>query len=144
MGNCNIHFGYCSFSDEVIQMGQYRKSRLSEEVKKEISRILRTMKDPRLGFVSVIKVDVDKDMSSAKIYVSHFGSGDFADTMAALRKGSGYIRTELAKALKTRTVPQLTFVEDHSIEEGFKITEILNDYNSSHPTADSGAESEEN
>ena len=69
-------------------MGQYRKSRLGEELKKEISAIIRTMKDPRLGFVSVIKVDVDADMSSAKIYVSHFGSGDFADTMAALKKGA--------------------------------------------------------
>lgn len=124
-------------------MGQYRKSRLSEEVKKEISRIIRTMKDPRLGFVSVVKVDVDADMSSAKIYVSHFGSGSFADTMAALNKGSGYIRSELAKAIKTRTVPQLIFVEDHSIEEGFKITEILNDYNSSHPASDMGDEPEE-
>lgn len=124
-------------------MGQYRKSRLSEELKKEISRIIRTMKDPRLGFVSVIKVDVDADMSSAKIYVSHFGSGAFADSMAALKKGSGYIRSELAKALKTRTVPQLIFVEDHSIEEGFKITEILNDYNSSHPAGDMDGKDEE-
>ena len=121
-------------------MGQYRKSRLGEELKKEISAIIRTMKDPRLGFVSVIKVDVDADMSSAKIYVSHFGSGDFADTMAALKKGAGYIRSELAKKLKTRTVPQLIFIEDHSIEEGFKITEILNDYNKNHPSSHDGAE----
>lgn len=121
-------------------MGQYRKSRLGEELKKEISAIIRTMKDPRLGFVSVIKVDVDTDMSSAKIYVSHFGSGDFADTMAALKKGAGYIRSELAKKLKTRTVPQLIFIEDHSIEEGFKITEILNDYNKNHPSSHGGAE----
>ena len=136
--------GYCSFSEKkVIYMGQYRKGRLAEELKKEISRIIRTMKDPRLGLVSVIKVDVDADMSSAKIYVSHFGSGDFADTMAALKKGSGYIRSELAKALKTRTVPQLIFVEDHSIEEGFKISEILNDYNKSHPASPDGEEQEQ-
>lgn len=124
-------------------MGQYRKNRLAEELKKEISRIIRTMKDPRLGLVSVIKVDVDADMSSAKIYISHFGIGDLNDTMVALKKGSGYIRSELAKALKTRTVPQLVFIEDHSIEEGFKISEILNDYNTAHPTATEEADENE-
>ncbi len=121
-------------------MGQYRKNRLDEELKKEIARIIRGMKDPRLGMVSVMKVDVDADMSAAKIYVSHFGSGSFADMMAVLHKGSGYIRSELAKVIKTRTVPQLIFIEDHSVEEGFKITEILEDYNRSHPPTRTEAE----
>jgi ribosome-binding factor A len=107
-------------------MAQYRKNRLDEELKKSISAILRDMKDQRLKFVSVLKVDVDSDMSSAKVFVSYFGSEDRADVMNSLKKGAGFVRSQLAKELKTRTVPEIKFVEDNSIEQTFKITNILN------------------
>ena len=116
-------------------MGQYRKNRLAEEIKKELSDIIRTMKDPRLGLLSIIKVEVDADLSNAKIYISHFGMAEEKDeTMAALQRGSGYIRRELAKRLQTRTVPELVFVEDHSIEQGFRISQILADYEKQNPS----------
>lgn len=116
-------------------MGQYRKNRLAEEIKKELSDIIRTMKDPRLGLLSIIKVEVDADLSNAKIYVSHFGmAAEKDETMAALQRGSGYIRRELAKRLQTRTVPELVFVEDHSIEQGFRISQILADYEKQNPS----------
>lgn len=109
-------------------MAQYRNRRLAEEIKKEIADIIRQMKDPRLQLVSVLAVQVDNELDKAKVYISHFSQDDRDETMAALKKAAGYIRTELAKRLKTRTVPELVFMDDHSIEAGFKITELLEQY----------------
>ena len=110
-------------------MAQYRNRRLAEGLKKEIADIIRQMKDTRLQLVSVLAVQVDRELTQAKVYVSHFAQGKAKDeTLAALRTAGGYIRSELAKKLHTRTVPELVFVDDHSIEAGFKITEMLADY----------------
>jgi ribosome-binding factor A len=109
-------------------MAQYRNRRLAEELKKEIADIMRHMKDPRLQLVSILAVQVDNELAQAKVFVSHFTTEGQDETLAALKKASGFMRSELAKRLKTRTVPELVFVDDHSIEAGFKITEMLADY----------------
>lgn len=117
-------------------MAQYRSGRIAEEMKKEIADIISNMKDPRLSFVSIIDVKVDTELALAKVYVSYFGMAEADDEnnhMTVLKKAAGHMRSELAKRLKTRTVPELKFVEDHSIEEGFKIDDILADYNSKLP-----------
>lgn len=110
-------------------MAQYRNRRLSEELKKEIADIVRQLKDPRLKLVSILAVQVDRELTQAKVYVSHYAVGGAKDdTLAALRRAGGHIRSELARRLHTRTVPELVFVDDHSIEAGFKISEMLADY----------------
>ena len=109
-------------------MAQYRNRRLAEELKKEISDIMRHMKDPRLQLASVLAVQVDNELALAKVFVSHFTQAETDDTIKALTKAAGYMRSELAKRLKTRTVPELVFVDDHSIEAGFRITELLDEY----------------
>lgn len=109
-------------------MAQYRNRQLAEELKREIADIVRQMKDPRLQMVSVLAVQVDNELDKAKVFVSHFTQENTDDSIAALKKAAGYIRSELAKRLKTRTVPELVFVDDHSIEAGFKITELLSAY----------------
>lgn len=109
-------------------MAQFRNRRLAEELKKEIADIVRNMKDPRLQLVSVLAVQVDNELDRAKVFVSHFSKEEQDESIAALKKAAGYIRSELAKRLKTRTVPELVFVDDHSIEAGFKITEMLDAY----------------
>ncbi len=115
-------------------MAKYRKRRIAEELKKEISDIIRHMKDSRLALVSVLDVRVDSELSLAKVYVSHYDGGEGGDqTLEALRGAAGHIRSELARRLKTRTVPELRFVDDHSIEAGFKITEILSEYDRNLP-----------
>lgn len=128
-------------------MAQFRNRRLAEEIKKELADIIRQMKDPRLQMVSVLAVQVDNELDKAKVYVSHFTQEEMDETIAALKKAAGHIRSELAKRLKTRTVPELVFVDDHSIEAGFKITEMLEAYEreraGKYPVSES-AESEEN
>ena len=111
-------------------MARYRNRRLSEEIKKELSGIVRQMKDPRLQLVSILAVQVDNELTQAKIFVSHYAEEQSGkdETLAALRAAGGYMRSELAKRLKTRTVPELVFVDDHSIEAGFRITEMLAEY----------------
>lgn len=122
-------------------MAQYRNRRLAEEIKKELAVIVRQMKDPRLQLVSILAVQVDNELTQAKVYVSHYTQDkeEKDDTLTALKTASGYIRTELAKRLKTRTVPELMFIDDHSIEAGFRITEMLAEYEkerSSNPEQD--------
>lgn len=109
-------------------MAQFRNRQIAEELKREIADIVRNMKDPRLQMVSVLAVQVDNELDKAKVYVSHLTQEAQDESVAALKKAAGYIRSELAKRLKTRTVPELVFVDDHSIEAGFKITEMLSAY----------------
>ncbi len=116
-------------------MVNYRNNRLSGEMQKEIADIIQNhIKDPRLGFVSVVGVEVAKDLSAAKVFVSHLGDEvSLAATMKALESGAGFIRRELARRLKTRTVPELTFYDDHSIEYGMKINKMLGEVISPNP-----------
>lgn len=106
-----------------------RLMRLQEEIKKEVSFILqRKVKDPRLGFVSVTDVELSRDLSYCKIYVSILGDEEQRQlTMLGLQQATGFIRSELAKEIRMRKVPQLTFLYDSSLEYGSKIDAILKD-----------------
>lgn len=110
-------------------MVQYRTGRLSEEFKKEISEIIQNdIKDPRVGFVSVVHVDVSGDLRHAKVYVSVLGDEKTtADSMTALKSASGFIRREIAQRIQLRYTPELTFLYDDSIAHGAKISKILAD-----------------
>ena len=116
-------------------MAQYRKNRLSHDMKKEISEIIQNdMKDPRLGFISIMAVDVAGDLAVAKVYVSHLGSEEnLKESMEALKSGAGFIRRQLSKRFQTRTVPELIFIADDSIEHGMKISKILDEYKAEIP-----------
>lgn len=110
-------------------MVQYRADRLGEEFKKEISSIIRNqVKDPRVGFVSVVYVDVSGDLRHAKIYFSVLGDDKaIAETIQALKSATGFIRREIARRIQLRYTPELTFIYDDSIAHGAKISKILAD-----------------
>ncbi len=107
-----------------------RTSRLNGEYQKEISVILRRLKDkaPDLkGLISVTEADVAPDLKTAYIYVSIYGANE-ADTkrsFAILQENAGYIRHELAQEMRMRTVPSLTFRMDGSMSYGSKMDEIF-------------------
>jgi len=108
-----------------------RFNRLQEEIKKEISHIIQhKVKDPRLGFVSVTGVELSRDYAHCKIYISVLGD-DIAQeqTMEGLAKATGFIRTELARSIRFRNVPQLSFHYDSSMEYGSRINAILKELN---------------
>ena len=107
-----------------------RTSRLNGEYQKEISEIIRRLKDRTSdikGLVSVTEVDVAPDLKTAIVYVSIFGKGDeeAKRTFDALQENAGYIRHELAQVMRMRTVPALTFRMDKSIVYGAKMDELF-------------------
>ena len=104
-----------------------RLGRIDEEYRKEISQIIGyELKNPSVtGLISVTKVKVTNDLKFAKVYVSILNSKNVKDTLAGLKKSSGYIRSELAKRINLRNTPELIFELDDSIEYDAKIDSIL-------------------
>ena len=104
-----------------------RLGRIDEEYRKEISQIIGyELKNPNVtGLISVTKVKVTNDLKFAKVYISILNSKNVKDTLAGLKKSSGYIRSELAKRINLRNTPELIFELDDSIEYGAKIDSIL-------------------
>ena len=107
-------------------MASFKIDRINEEMKKEMSQILRTIKDPRVntGFVTITHCDVSGDLKFAKIFFSVIG-GDFDEVKKGLISARGYIRKTLADNLNLRNTPELTFIHDNSMEQGDKINKIL-------------------
>ncbi len=107
-----------------------RTSRLNGEYQKEISVILRRLKDraPDLkGIISVKEADVAPDLKTANIYVSIYGAGeqDTKRSFEILQQNAGYIRHELSQVMRMRTVPALTFKMDGSMSYGSKMDELF-------------------
>lgn len=106
-----------------------RFERINEELKKEISHIISyELNNPNVtGLISVTKAKITPDLKYAKIYVSILNSKNIKETLAGLKKSSGYIRTEIAKRINLRITPELIFELDDSMEYGAKIDSILKD-----------------
>ncbi len=107
-----------------------RTSRLNGEYQKEISSILRKVKDrkPDLkGLISVTEVDVAPDLKTAYVYVSIFGASEEESkrSFAILQESAGFIRRELSQVMRMRTVPALTFRTDGSMTYGAKMDELF-------------------
>ena len=110
-------------------MASNRIGRINEEIQRELSALLRTVKDPRLqgGLFTVTHVDTTSDLRYAKVYISALDKNQEKDMMRGLRSASGYLRRELGAALKLRYTPELQFVADDSIAQGAHILEMLRD-----------------
>ena len=104
-----------------------RLGRIDEELKKEISNIINyELNNPKItGMISVTRAKTTPDLKYAKVYVSILNSKNVKDTLANLKKSSGFIRSEIAKRINLRITPELIFVLDDSMEYGAKIDQIL-------------------
>jgi ribosome-binding factor A len=94
---------------------------------REVSDIIHNkLKDPRMGFVSVTKVELSPDCTSAKISVSVLGGdGEKSKTMHALQHARGFVQREAGHAVRLRTMPRITFQLDESIEKSIEICRII-------------------
>jgi ribosome-binding factor A len=109
-------------------MVKYRSGRINEEIKKEISDIIRNeIRDPRLtAMVSVTRVDVTKDLRFAKVFVSIFGNEDEKkNSFNALKSSAGFLRREVGHRVNLRYTPELTIELDNTIEHGMHINALL-------------------
>ena len=111
-------------------MPSNRIGRINEEIQREMSSLIRTVKDPRVadaGMVSVTAVETTPDLKYAKIFVSVLDKSASAQALKGLKSASGYLRRELGRALNLRNTPELTFVRDDSIDTGAHILDMLRD-----------------
>ena len=107
---------------------KYRKDRLEELIKRIVAEIImRELKDPRIGFVTITGVELNKDYTEAKIGVSILGSStDVRKSMEGIRSSSGFVQKLLGKELKIRNLPRVYFYLDKSVEEGVDMVNMIN------------------
>ena len=114
-----------------------RMARINEEVRRELSEILRNeVKDPRIDapLLSVLKADTTRDLKYCKVYISILGDPKMREeTAQALKQASGFIRRELAARLNLRNTTELKFIMDDSIEYSIHIAKMLKDYSTEKP-----------
>lgn len=104
-----------------------RTDRISEEVKRELSEVIRNLKDPRIPLMtSVVAVDVTGDLRYATAYISVMGSEEEKkEALKGLKAAAGYIRREIGSRVLIRSTPEFIFKLDDSIEHGAYINNLL-------------------
>ncbi len=113
-------------------MAGHRSDRITEDVARELTAILRTVKDPRVSgtMLSIVRAEVTNDLSYATVYVSSMDGMEAAkNAVKGLKSAAGYMRRELGHALKLRHVPELRFVADDSIAYSAKLSATLHSLN---------------
>ena len=107
-------------------MPNYRRGRINDEVRRELSALLREIKDPRVqgAMISITAVEVTPALKYAAVYFSVL-AGDPEQTRAGLESAAGFIRREIAARLNLRNTPQFSFRHDRSIEHGAHIAKLL-------------------
>jgi ribosome-binding factor A len=106
-----------------------RGSRLAEQIQHELAEAIRAeLKDPKVGFVTLTGVEVSPDHSHAKVFFTVFGdAAGVEETRRALTRAAGFLRSQLARALTTRTVPELHFLHDASVERGMHLSKLIDE-----------------
>ena len=117
-----------------------RADRVGDQMKQEIADILmRKIKDPRIGFVTVTDVDLSDDLRNAKVYVSVYGGDDQKKaSLEGLKSAASFIRSEVGRRMRLRCVPELLFRFDATVERGAHIMELLREIDEKKDTRGSG------
>ena len=112
--------------------------RINEDIQRELSALLRDIKDPRVnqGMISITAVDTSGDLSQTKVYLSVYDLKSEKEFLKGLKSASGHLRYELGRALSLRHTPQLQFELDSSLERGANIASILHNLDISHEDSD--------
>jgi ribosome-binding factor A len=105
-----------------------RARRIGEQIQRELAQLIQhEINDPRLGkMVSVSGVEVSRDLAHAKVYITQMiGDDSREDTLVALNSAAGFLRSEVGRRLSVRTVPQMKFFYDNSIERGGELSALI-------------------
>ncbi|MFP4698105.1 MAG: 30S ribosome-binding factor RbfA [Eubacteriales bacterium] len=108
-----------------------RMIRINEEIKRELSSIIRSLKDPRIHpMTTIIEVDATNDLKHCKVFISVLGKEEEQkDSVQGLNNASSYIRTLLARTINLRNTPEIKFVGDQSIERSIRMSKLIDEVN---------------
>ena len=106
-----------------------RLGRIAEQIQKDLAELVRTeLKDPRVGMITLTGVEISSDHHHAKVFFTTLGGEDSAaKAVNGLEHASGFLRSQLAKGLKLRLVPELHFVYDESVERGVRLSRLIDE-----------------
>ena len=109
-------------------MASNRINRINEEIQKELSGLLRTVKDPRVQdtMISITRVETTPDLRYTKVYVSFLQENKADDAMKGLKSAAGYLRRQLGSNLKLRYAPEIVWALDDSITYGARMLKLIN------------------
>ena len=109
-------------------MASNRINRINEEIQKELSSLLRTVKDPRVQdtMISITRVETTPDLRYTKVYVSFLQEDKAAEAMKGLKSAAGYLRRQLGTNLRLRYAPEIVWAADDSIVYGAKMLSLIN------------------
>ena len=127
-------------------MASNRIGRINEEIQRELSALIRTLKDPRVsatGMVSITRVDTTGDLRYSRIYISALDKSQEKDILKGLKSAAGYLRRELGAALRLRYTPELQFIADDSIQYGAHILGLIHEVARKDEAREAEAETEE-
>lgn len=104
-----------------------RSQRVSEQILRELAELIRLeVKDPRVGFITLTEVELTPDYAHAKVYfTSMTGQEGLEETLAGLRRASGFLRRELGRRVRIHTTPELHFHYDKSVEQGSRMSQLI-------------------
>ena len=119
-------------------MASNRINRINEEIQKELSNLLRTVKDPRVAetMISITRVETTPDLRYTKVYVSILQTEKAGDALKGLKSAGGYLRRELGSALNLRYTPELNWALDDSITYGARMLKLINSLEVKHDDDD--------
>lgn len=114
-----------------MRKNSIKNTRINGEVQRELSNIIRELKDPHIGIMTTVTaVEVAPDLKTCKAFISVLGDEQAkADTMAGLKSAAGFIRRELARTVNLRNTPEIRFIMDESIEYGMKMDKLIKEIN---------------
>lgn len=104
-----------------------RSARVAEQIKRELAELIQLeVKDPRVGLVSLTDVEITPDYAHAKVFFTSMrGEEDLDATLAGLQRASGFLRRELQRRVRIHTTPELHFVYDRSVEQGSRLSALI-------------------
>lgn len=114
-----------------------RSARIADQIQRELAELIRLeVRDPRVGLVTLTGVELSRDQSHAKVYFTMLesvgaprtqGSTPVEETLEGLQRAAGFLRSELARRLTTRKVPELHFAYDESVERGVRLSRLIDE-----------------
>ncbi len=118
-------------------MSGRRTERLGEEIREEVAKIIgRDLKDPRIGFVTVTRVELAHDLRNARIYVGVLGApAEREKTLIGLRKAAGFVRREVGRRIRMRVTPEIAFQLDRGLDATDRVAKILEEVHSADAAA---------